>query len=88
MDDTERQFRDANNAIERAVAAFMIKIDAMSGKWDAVAQAYIVERTVPVLCDELAKLVDRHLVNNMNPAMLKLSNALADYRDARLDDRI
>jgi hypothetical protein len=33
-DNTERQFREANVAVDRAVAAFFIKIQSMSGKWD------------------------------------------------------
>jgi hypothetical protein len=39
-DNTERQFQEADAAVDRAVAAFVIKIERMSGKWQAVAPAY------------------------------------------------
>jgi hypothetical protein len=88
-DNTEQQFRDANVAIDRAVAAFFIKINSMSGKWDAVSRQSIVERVLPRLCDEIAKLIDHPDVAKhvMVPAMMKLSNALADFRDARWEER-
>ena len=84
-DNTERQFQEADAAVDRAVAAFVIKIERMSGKWQAVAPAYIVERVTLALCEETSKLIDDS--ETASPAMLKLSNALADYRDSRAEER-
>jgi hypothetical protein len=85
---TERQFREADAAVDQAVAAFMSKIGSMSGKWEAVAPAYIVEGVLLALCDELTKLIDDpDIANSMGPAILKLSLALAEYRDSRGMDR-
>jgi hypothetical protein len=40
------------------------------------------------LCDEMTKLIDDpDLANSMGPALVKLSNALADFRDSRWEDR-
>jgi hypothetical protein len=44
------------------------------------------------LCEEMAKLIDQSsrdssLVDIMGPATLKLSNALADYRDSSRAER-
>ena len=83
-DNTERQFQEADAAVDKAVAAFISKIESMSEKWDAVARAYIVERGLLVLCEEMTKLIDDpDLANVMGEAMLKLSDALADYRGLR-----
>ena len=90
---TKRQFKEADAAVDKAVATFIGKIELMPGKWDAVARAYIVERVLLALCHEMTKLIDTQsiddpdLVNSMGPAILKLSNALADYRDSRFEDR-
>jgi hypothetical protein len=40
---TQRSY-PADATVDEAVAAFIRKIESMSGKWDAVAPAYIVER--------------------------------------------
>ena len=81
---TERQFQEADAAVDRAVTAFMSKIQGMSGKWEAVAPAYIVERVLLKLCTEMTKLIDDpDLAKSMGPATIKLSNDLADYRDSR-----
>ena len=88
MDDTERQFREADAAVDKAVAVFISKIESMSGKWDAVAPAYILESVLLALCEELTKLIDDpDLANVMGEAMLKLSDALANFRDSRWEDR-
>jgi hypothetical protein len=84
-DNTERQFREADAAIARAVAAFMIKIERMPGKWEAVSSQYIVERVARELCAEMSELIDESKTDV--PAMLKLSNALADFLDSRPEDR-
>ena len=87
-DSTKRQFQEADAAVDKAVAAFISKIELMSGNWDAVAPAYILERVLLSLCDEMTKLIDDpDLANVMGPAMLKLSDALADFRDSRWEDR-
>ena len=87
-DSTKRQFQQADAAVDEAVATFMSKIESMSGKWDAVAPAYVIERMLLVLCEEMTKLIDDpDLANIMGPAMVKLSNALADFRDSRWEDR-
>ena len=83
-DNTERQLREADAAVDKAVADFISKIESMSGKWDAVAPAYILESVLLVLCEEMTKLIDDpDLANVMGEAMLKLSDALADYRGSR-----
>jgi hypothetical protein len=69
--------------------AFIGKIESMSGKWDAVAHQHIVERVLLALCDEMTKLIDHPDIaeHSMGTPMMKLSNALADYRDSRWEDR-
>jgi hypothetical protein len=87
-DSTKRQFQEADAAVDKAVVAFISKIKSISGKWDAVAPAYIAQRVLLVLCDKMTKLIDDpELTNSMGPAMLKLSNALANYRDSRWEER-
>ena len=34
-DSTKRQFQEADAAADKAIAAFIGKIESMSGKWDA-----------------------------------------------------
>ena len=85
---TERQFQEADAAVDQAVPAFISEMKAMSGKWEAVAPAYIVERVLLALCDELTKLIDDpDIANSMGPPILKLSLALAEYRDSRREER-
>ena len=69
--------------------AFIGKIESMSGKWDAVAHQHIVERVLLALCDEMTKLIDHPDIaeHSMGTAMMKLFNALANYRDSRWEDR-
>ena len=87
-DSTKRQFQQADAAVDKAIAAFISKIESMSGKWEAVAPAYIVERVLLGLCDEMTKLIDDpDLADIMGPAMVNLSNALADFRDSRFEER-
>jgi hypothetical protein len=82
---TEQQFQKAAAAVDQAVATFIGKIESMLGKWDAVAPAYIVERMALAMCAEMSKLVDDS--KSAGPVTLKLSNALADYRDSQWEDR-
>src|SRR4051794_17877596 len=58
MDNTKREFQEADATVDQAVAAFISTIKSISGKWDGVAPVYIVERALLELCDELAKLID------------------------------
>jgi hypothetical protein len=84
MDDSERQFREADAAVNEAVAVFISEIESMSGRWDAVAPAYILESVLLALCEEMTKLIDDpDLANVMGEAMLKLFDALGDYRGSR-----
>ena len=56
----------------------------MSGRWDAVAPAYILESVLLALCEEMTRLIDDpDLANVMGEAMPKLSDALGDYRGSR-----
>jgi hypothetical protein len=71
-DSTEPQFQEADAAVDQAVAAFISEIKSMSGKREAVAPAYID---------------DPDIANSMGPATLKLSLALAEYRDSRGEER-
>ena len=85
---TERQFREADAAVKRAVTVFVREIKPMLGKWEAVAPAYVIERLLLALCTEMSKLTDDHVVRDFaQPALTKLSNALADYRDTRAEHR-
>ena len=83
-DNTERQLREADAAVDNSVADFISKIETMSGRWDGVAPAYILESVLLALCEEMTRLIDDpDLANVMGEAMLKLSDALADYRGSR-----
>jgi hypothetical protein len=88
MNDKANQLDQADAAIEKEVAAFMKGIEAMFGKWEEVERKYIAERTLLTLCDEMTKLLDEpYFALHMGSATLKLSNAMADYRDSRFEDR-
>ena len=52
-DNTERQLREADAAVDKAVADFISKIELMSERWDAVAPAYILESVLLALCEEM-----------------------------------
>ena len=87
-DSTEQQFHEADAAIDKAIVAFIGKIKSTALQWEAVAPAYVVERALLLVCNEMTKLIDDPgLAERMGPAMAKLSNALADFRDSRFDDR-
>jgi len=89
---TERQFREADAAVERAVAALIRRIDrieerhATTDGWDGVPFQIIEELMLLKLCDALAERLDGRRTQ-IPPAILKLSNALADYRDSHWEDR-
>jgi hypothetical protein len=69
----DQQFRQADIAIERAVAAFMSAIDHMMKRWDEVTAQYILDRVLLELCEELPIRID---TQSTEPATVKLSNAL------------
>jgi hypothetical protein len=80
--DTDRQFQEADAAIKRTVADLVSRVEQLSSRWDAVAPSYIVQRALLELCTEMTKLIDDPLVADFaGPLTLKLSNAMADYRD-------
>jgi len=81
---TDQQFREADIAIERAVTAFMSAIDHMMKRWDDVTAQYILERVLLELCEELPMRID---TQSTGPATVKLSNALADYRESPAVER-
>jgi hypothetical protein len=87
-DNIDRQFQEADVAVEKVVTACMRKIESMFGKWEAVTPAYIVERLLLALCAEMIKLIDEDwFADSAGTETLKLSNALVDYRDARAINR-
>jgi hypothetical protein len=86
-DSTKRQFQEADAAADKAIAAFIGKIESMSGKWDAVAPAYILERVLLGLCDEMTKLIDDpDLANSMGPALVNypMRWPISGTRDGRI----
>lgn len=86
-DDDHRQFKEANAAVTRAVAAFVSEIESMFGKWeDVVAPSYLVEVALMDLSTALSELTDE-FKDTVGPATSKLLDALADYRDSRPQDR-
>jgi hypothetical protein len=89
---SKRQFRQAEAAVDRAVADFVSKLDKImgqcGGRWDTVAASYVRDRALDAMSDELAKLIDVGPLSNLTgPAHLKLSNALADFHDSSALER-
>jgi len=56
---TDRQFQEADAAIERAVAVFARGIDRMMWRWSAVAPTYVITGVLEKLCEELPRLIIR-----------------------------
>ena len=80
-DDDNRQFKEANAAVTRAVAAFVSEIESMFGKWeDVVAPSYLVEIALLDLSTAVSELTDE-FKDIVGPATSKLLDALAAYRD-------
>ena len=86
-DDDNRQFKEANAAVTRAVTAFVSEIESMFGKWeDVVAPSYLVEIALLDLSTAVSELTDE-FKDIVGPATSKLLDALAAYRDSRPQDR-
>jgi hypothetical protein len=84
----DRQFQQADIAIERTVATFVKRIEGLMGRWSGVASTYIAEGVLLELCEELSRLTDEPFVrNHAGEATIKLANALADYRDSQFVER-
>ena len=67
---------------ERAVAAFMSAWDRIDGKgWPYVPPTEVEGYVLLALCEALCKRIDG-FQSRPPDALLKLSNALADYRDS------
>ena len=86
----ELQFERADRAIDKTAQAIADEIDKLltrGERWDAVARAYLLERLFLRLTGEhdLAGILDS--LSMPGDATLKLSNALADYRNSRFVDR-
>ena len=78
----------ADSAVARVVDAFMTRIELMFRKLEPVYATYILERLLLILCHRMTKLLDDpRFAEHMGPATMKLSNAMADYRDSRCVDR-
>jgi hypothetical protein len=81
------QFQAAEAAVQLAVRVFRRRLenifDGCAGEWPGVAPSYILEVALVELCREMILIADDpRLVERAGPATLKLSNALADFRDS------
>jgi hypothetical protein len=85
FEETDRQFQEADAAVARVVATFMSAIDRTMVHWEKVSGQYILEGVLLQLCEELTKRID--FFSPVGDATLKLSNAMADYRDSRFEER-
>jgi hypothetical protein len=86
MSISDRHADAAQAAIKRAVAAFIRSIDRIEERHDAMSFQLIEEWVLLELCEVLTKRIDGNKTQ-MPEALLKLSNAMADYRDSRWADR-
>jgi len=87
MSRSTEQFRAAEAAVQKTVRGVRRRLenifDECAGEWPGVAPSYILEVALVELCDEMILLADDpRLVERAGPATLKLSNALADFRDS------
>ena len=92
MSKNTEQFRAAEAAVQQAVSAYRRRLenifDQCAGEWPGVAPSHIVQVALLKLCDEMILLADDpRLVDLVGPATLKLSNALADFRDSEWFER-
>jgi hypothetical protein len=86
---SKQQFETADAEVRRAVNRFLVDIQQMMSQSEPpIASAYIVERALMELCDELPRLIDDPILAAVaGPAAVKLSNALLDYRDSLWSER-
>jgi hypothetical protein len=87
-DHTEAEFAKADRAVERTAATIASAIEKLlDAPYETVARDYLFERLLRRLTGDhvLAREIDR--VSHPGPATLQLANALADYHDARFQDR-
>ena len=83
-----QQFEVANSAVARMVDAFMAQIESMVGKLEPFFATYILERMLLILCHRMTRLIDNpRFAQHMGPETIKLSHAMADYRESRCVDR-
>jgi hypothetical protein len=87
MKAAEKQQALARAAIKRAVAMFLGKIDRLTVRWEHVPMDHLYEDMLLELCDELAKRIDNPHNFLRGEASIRLSNALADYRDSQRHER-
>ena len=86
QEDIHREFDKVDAAVDQAVAVFVGKIERLE-KGGVIHPAIVIERTLLRLCEEMTKLIDDEVVaSGSSKAALKLSNAMADYRDSRCVD--
>jgi len=78
---SEKQFEEASAAIEQAITAFVAKIDELSGKWDEVSPASILEGVMLALSENITALGDE-LKPELDRATLKLLDAMSEYVDS------
>jgi hypothetical protein len=89
MSDRDRQFREADAAIKSTVGTLINSIKQMMGRWESVAPTYIVQSVLLGLSEELPKLIDDPVLADriLGSEELKLSTALADYRESHREKR-
>jgi hypothetical protein len=83
-------FAKADRAVDKAANAIASQIKGLLDgqyKYEGVAQDYLVRRLLLVLLrkHDLAAIIDQ-VAGGPDRAMIKLSNALLDYRDHCLED--
>ena len=83
----EHKFDQADTAVEQTVTAFMDRVDRLMMRWECVSPDYVLERTLLELAEQLAKRIDEPHSCPHGPATIRPSNALADYRDSRGEER-
>jgi hypothetical protein len=87
----QKQFDSANREIDKTAAAIAGSVkkllDKIAHNMPEVARDYAVERLLLRLLHEHDMLAILDGIAQPGSATLKLSNALADYRDSRFRDR-
>jgi hypothetical protein len=80
------EFDRADRLVDQAVQAIVARISNTAAKasTDNVAYSYVIERLIARLADELAVIIDNDACLE-GDTTLRLSNALADFRDRPAD---